>query len=85
MTSSPVGCRWSANSTCTILRCVVRLPCLIALMTDSRTATPTQCIESSSNPMPLAQMIADQLDEVQHVEGAAELEPDDRAVGGHAS
>ena len=27
-----------------------RLPCLMALMTDSRIATLTQCIESSSNP-----------------------------------
>jgi hypothetical protein len=32
----------------------------------------------------LAQMITDHLDEIQHVECAAELEPDDRAVGGHA-
>jgi hypothetical protein len=31
-----------------------------------------------------AQVITDQLDEIQHVERAAELEPDDRAVGGHA-
>ncbi len=27
-----------------------RLPCLMALMTDSLTATPTQCWASSSNP-----------------------------------
>ena len=27
-----------------------RLPCLIALITDSRTATPTQCWASSSRP-----------------------------------
>ncbi len=27
-----------------------RFPCLMALITDSRTATPTQCTESSSRP-----------------------------------
>ena len=65
------------NSTCTIFRSSFWLPCLMALMTDSRTATPTQCIGVFVESDALAQVIAHHLDEVQHVERAAEFEPDD--------
>ena len=40
----------NANSTVTSLPGCSRLPCLMALMTDSRTATPIQCTVSSSIP-----------------------------------
>ena len=39
-----------SNSTNTCLAASLRLPCLIALMTDSRIATPTQWSASSSRP-----------------------------------
>ena len=49
----------------------------MALMTDSRIATPTQCIASSSRPTSAADVIADDLHEIQHLERAGEFEPDD--------
>ena len=52
LTTSSVG--WSdgmnANSMVTCLASSRRLPCLMALITDSRTATPTQWMASSSRP-----------------------------------
>ena len=40
----------SENSTVTSFEGSKRLPCLMALITDSRTDTPTQCVASSSRP-----------------------------------
>jgi hypothetical protein len=39
-----------SNSTNTCFAASLRLPCLIALITDSRIATLTQCNASSSSP-----------------------------------
>ena len=52
------------------------LPCLMALMTDSRTATPTQCRASSSRPASAPEVIAHDLYEVEHLERAVEVEMD---------
>ncbi len=57
------------------------LPCLMALMTDSRTATPTQwtrVVVESGHP---SDVVADDLHEVEHVEGAVEVETDSVAAG----
>ena len=55
----------------------------MALMTDSRTATPTQCSASSSRPDQPPDVIAHGLHEVHHLERAAEIEADGVAAVGH--
>ena len=52
----------------------------MALMTDSRTATPTQWIASSSKAASCAHAIAEDLHEVHHVEEARDLQPDEAAA-----
>ena len=49
----------------------------MALMTDSRTATPTQWTRVVVEADAAADVVADDLDEVEHLEGAGELEADD--------
>ena len=85
-TTSSLGSATGAkvNSTVTSLSESSRLPCLMALMTDSRTATPTQWTASSSRPAELGHAVADHLHEVQHVEVAVDLEPDRAAACQHA-
>ena len=84
-TSSP-GSRTGVkvNSTVTSLSGCSRLPCLMALMTDSRTATPIQWTVSSSRPAIWPMRSLDDLDEVHHVEVAVDLQPDRAAAGQHA-
>ena len=61
-----------------------RLPCLMALMTDSRTATPTQCWASSSSPSMRPSWSHQRLDEIDHLEQARELEVNGVTCVGHA-
>ena len=56
----------------------------MALMTDSRTATPIQWTRVLVEAGHLADAIADDLDEVQHVEVAVDLKPDGTAACQHA-
>ena len=84
-TPSGVARGVSVNSTVTCLARSSRLPCLMALMTDSRTATLTQCMASSSSPARGGQPVAQELHEVQQLERTRQLEADDMTVDGHAA
>ena len=80
---------WSAgeavNSTLTRLDSSPLLPCFMALATDSRTAMLIQCSVSSSKPDHARHVAADDLHEVEHVEGAADVQPDGMAGECHAA
>ena len=66
-----------SNSTNTCLAASLRLPCLMALITDSRIATldPMQRVLVEADAA--RHVVADHLHEVEHLERAGELEPDD--------
>ena len=69
-----------SNSTNTRLDASCWLPCLMALMTHSRIATPTQCDGVLVEPDVAADVAADDLDEIDHLERARELEADAAAA-----
>ena len=49
----------------------------MALMTDSRIATLTQCTRVFVEADAVRDVVADHLHEIEHLERAGELEPDD--------
>ena len=73
----------SSNSTNTCLPASFRLPCLMALMTDSRIGDADPVQRVLVEPDVAADVVADDLHEVQHLERAGELEPDDADVDRH--
>ena len=60
-----------------------RLPCLMALMTDSRTATLTQWIGVLVEAGERRQPIAQHLHEIEQLERTGQLEADQVAVRSH--
>ena len=56
----------------------------MALMTDSRTATLTQWVASSSRPAIADSRSLSDLHEIEQLERTRQLEPDQVAVGSHA-
>ena len=74
----------AVNSTFTRLDSSPLLPCFIALATDSRTAMLIQCSASSSKPDHARHVAAHDLDEVEHVERAADVQTDGVAGECHA-